>query len=493
MKILVADDETPIREWIVFSIEKCQDPSLEVVGTAKSGTEAYEMALVQKPDIIITDIRMPGMDGIELMKRLSKKLPYTDYIILTNHAEFSYAREAVVYGAKQYLLKSELRGAELITEIKKICNERMKLLAAKPSADCYAGGILDVYELFLQENREEAVADFFEKRGLKRNLPYYIFAVRHTNLTKQQKALEAAAAVLEPAYLCCALRQRVIYLLLQTPSIPLLEASKKRLENWLLEQQMGPVGIADRRSTLSSVMKAATEAENLLDAWFFRQKPLLFRHLFPDNQQWERQKIRSSYRTLLTEVSLRKFDHLEEQLDDWFAIFQQIPYQELSWSREMCLKMVLSFEERYDQMIPESHNKALVKVELDTAEACQKSCHVILDRFLDFQKESYSGIIEEAVSYIRENYQKELSLIEVAEQVHRSPEYFSRLFKEETGENFSVYLMMYRLNRAKELLEHTDMKVYQIAHEVGYTTPSYFSRIFKRYMGISPEMLRGSK
>ena len=104
MKILIVDDETPIREWIQFSIERGGNPEFEIAAVAESGNEAYELALKNQPDVVITDIKMPGMDGMELMKKVLAVSPYTNFVILTNYAEFSYAREAVTYGAKKYLL-----------------------------------------------------------------------------------------------------------------------------------------------------------------------------------------------------------------------------------------------------------------------------------------------------------------------------------------------------------------------------------------------------
>jgi YesN/AraC family two-component response regulator len=102
----------------------------------------------------------------------------------------------------------------------------------------------------------------------------------------------------------------------------------------------------------------------------------------------------------------------------------------------------------------------------------------------------YSRNIQQALSYIRTNYAKQISLMEIAAHVGLSPEYFSRLFKEETGENFSVHLMMYRLNQAQRLLRQTDLKVYEIASAVGYATPSYFSKLYRTYMGELPESAR---
>jgi len=95
--------------------------------------------------------------------------------------------------------------------------------------------------------------------------------------------------------------------------------------------------------------------------------------------------------------------------------------------------------------------------------------------------------VEKALSFIHEHYEDNISLVDVAGYVYRSPAYFSRLFKEVTGENFSIYLIQYRLKMAARLLKETDLKITDISYRVGYQNPSYFSRLYKKHMGCTPE------
>ena len=108
ISILIVDDEGPIRDWIAYCIEQEHNLDFNLVATARNGIEGVSLAQEHHPDLVITDIMMPGMDGLEMMKTILKTLPYTNFIILSNYAEFSYARTALAYGAKHYLLKSEL-------------------------------------------------------------------------------------------------------------------------------------------------------------------------------------------------------------------------------------------------------------------------------------------------------------------------------------------------------------------------------------------------
>lgn len=253
LRIVIADDELPIREWLNYCL-KDKNTWLEIVGIASDGLQAQELAVQEKPDVVIMDIRMPKMDGITAMKSIKKILPQTEFVILTNYADFSYAKQAITCGAKEYILKSELRSSELIEILAKI---------------------------------EEDHSTQYDRPGIK-------------------DPLENAAPKTLPEY---------------------------------------------------------------------------------------------------------SGDHLD-------------------------------------------HN---------------------------------NQFIEKALIYIHEHFDKVISLADVAGQVYRSPEYFSRLFKEVTGENFSIYLINYRLTQARTLLINTDYKITDIAYRVGYQNPSYFSRLYKKYMGITPE------
>ncbi|MCU9809541.1 AraC family transcriptional regulator [Paraclostridium sp. AKS46] len=106
---------------------------------------------------------------------------------------------------------------------------------------------------------------------------------------------------------------------------------------------------------------------------------------------------------------------------------------------------------------------------------------------LSESKDGYSKTIKKSIDYIHKNYKQHISLQDISNYVFLSHEYFSRLFKEEVGENFSSYLTNYRMKKAESLIKNTDMKISQIAIEVGYTNASYFSRSYKKFKGISPE------
>ncbi len=118
LSVLIVDDEAPIRDWVEYCLKR-EPEKIQILGVAKSGQEACSLVKNQIPEVIITDIRMPGMSGLELMKYMRERAPYTEFIILTNYAEFSYAKEAISWGAREYLLKSEMKADDLIRILNK--------------------------------------------------------------------------------------------------------------------------------------------------------------------------------------------------------------------------------------------------------------------------------------------------------------------------------------------------------------------------------------
>ena len=164
---------------------------------------------------------------------------------------------------------------------------------------------------------------------------------------------------------------------------------------------------------------------------------------------------------------------------------------DVRWAVDTVNRMVISMEDWYYQFVtppadgwepPQSFT------------ACRSRCSAMLEQVLRERRSRHSRPIETALNYIHAHYAQPISMAEVAAQLYRSPEHFSREFKEEVGENFSSYLTRYRLERAQELLQTTDLPVASVAVQTGYTTPGYFSRLYKKYKGVSPEAeRRGSK
>lgn len=492
--ILVVDDEAPIRDWIVYSIEREQRSDFQVVASARNGKEAYELALQHKPDVVVTDIKMPGMDGIELMQAILEHLPYTGFIILTNYAEFSYARAAMAYGAKHYLLKSELRSVDLIKLLQDLNETKLKILDGKRT-DMYANGFLDVYDLYQHPNEPTFVKDFCLRHSMTIGQPYCILGLRESHLFGQKELLDTLLHEVQPSYGIAALQQQIVFVILQDRTAnPLTEKAQLIAERYSRSSQQQIV-IGHIKHDLVEMVSAMGETELLVHALFFHHtQPILAFNRFHHLKVVDRAMVRQMSQEVINSLESREYRKTRQALSTWSAAFDNLALVDVLWAKETYLKMVFSLEERLAQVRGEAMDCPTPESgELTSTKACWLCMERMLDALEDSFGKGYSRAIQEALNFIRTNYAKQISLMEIASHVGLSPEYFSRLFKEETGENFSVHLMMYRLNQAQRLLRQTDLKVYEVAAAVGYATPSYFSKLYRTYMGILPEFVRKGK
>ena len=489
LNVMVVDDETPICQWLVYCIRKASEDY--AVSFASNGEEAYELILREKPDIVFTDIRMPGMDGLELMKRTLEVLPFTAFAILTNYAEFSYARQAVSLGAREYFLKSELRASDLEKLLKEVMASKTKKITEKVD-DVFNSGCIDLYNFYAAQQEPGHGDRFWEKHGMWQDVPYQILCMTGGNRPEEwQKVASAARSLMAKsngsAYLAAASEKDCDYVVVQAESERM--GYVKTLTGELSHR--GSIGISSVLSSRAEVGQGLREAAAAWQAAFFEKdwEQIRFEDL-SRREPLDREALLEEREKLLLRISQRNYQEAEKMLVRWFDLISTPGAEDIKWAVDRCRRMVLSVEEQYHQELKDT------PVEMSV----QQSVRECLDRCVDMVRAMErhhtarcSPSIAAAIDYIHAHYQEEVSMAEVARQIYRSPEYFSRQFKEKVGENFNTYLTLYRLDRAQELLDRTDLRIAEIAERVGYVTPGYFSRIYKKYRGITPEQARMSK
>lgn len=491
MKILIVDDETPIREWIQFSIERGNNPEFEIAAVAENGNDALELAIKHQVNVVITDIKMPGMDGIELMKQVLKKMPYTSFVILTNYAEFSYAREAVTYGAKKYLLKSEMRGRDILSTLEEIREDFRKITEDKET-DFYSNGYLDIFDCYYTMENEEFLHDFWKRHGFREEEGFLIIAFEERESKKQREIIEDFLKDRGIHSMRPAMKNGNIFLLLQSVSAAQLTETAEEFSEIYRNQGQGFMVSGHINRGIGNVMEAIAEAEKMLRYGFLITDGYLNIHDAENILPLDRQAVKKSSHKIINSILYEEEDRILSELNQWFTRLRAASFEDIEWVKEMCLQMVIRVEEAGVEHIAGFTEEHKPDAQW-TLEKCRDFCLNLIKSIYSTDNFRYSQSIREAIRYIHQNYNRDISLNEVAQYIYRSPEYLSRLFKAETGEKFSSYLTVYRLNKAKDLLLNTDMKIYEIADAVGYTTPSYFSKMYREYMGVAPEVTRSQK
>lgn len=491
LNIVVVDDEAPICEWLVYCIRRSSEK--HQVACASNGEEAYELILREKPDLVFTDIRMPGMDGLELMKRVREILPFSVFAILSNYAEFTYAKQALSMGAREYFLKSELRAANIEELLRQIGEEKERKRKNKKE-ETFPSGCIDLYNYYRTQNEPGFADRFWEKQGMAREVPYVLLCVPGWKSQEEWGRIAGIARELREqmggqSYAAVASERGLDYLILQTDGA---------LGEWEAQAASriayrGGTGISGRIEKRADFPKALKQAACAQAATFFLEEedrnPVFYMDL-ESRPPLAREAFQSRQKEVLDLISRRCFDPAREAVARWFADIGKPCAGDVAWAVDYCRRMVLSVEERYFWQ-PEACPETMVMQ--NTARQCRERC----DKLLKAMESSYAGrcspSIAAALDYIHNHYAEPISMAEAAGQVYRSPEYFSRQFKEEVGENFNTYLTIYRLDRAQELLWQTDLRISEIADRVGYTSPGYFSKMYKRYKGVRPEQERESK
>ena len=429
-----------------------------------------------------------------LMKKLQKELPYASFIILTNHAEFSYAREAIEYGAKKYMLKSEMRGKDILAALTEIQENTQKLLEGKEE-DCYSSGYLDIYNCCYHGNDEDYVRDFWHKHHFEEGNVFQILAVKREDVLLQKQVLTEFIKKQKNHVLRPILRRDHIYLVVQAETEEQIKNTEAEFAAVWKEQKWGISAASEKDRGVLQILARIDEADKLLGYSFFFETG---HFTVTEAENWDgldRDSIIKRYRQIAADILNDEKEILLFKLKQWFFCFTEKRFnvRELGWAREICMKMVMRLEEVFAEHFSSyQYERGLEKAE--QMRDCSQICHELVEKLYLGDHISYSQSVRDAIQYIHQYYNRpELSLKEVAKAIYRSTEYLSRLFKAETGKNFSIYLMNYRLEKAKRLLLETDMKVYEIAYAVGYGNPSYFTKVYHEYTGMTPEMTRSQK
>ncbi len=465
MKILIADDEAPIRDWFAYVLTQ-KVPGLKAqVETAAGGLEALEKMEKDPPDVVFADIKMPGLDGIGLIERAKERFPRTVFVILTNHAEFTFAKRAVGLGVYDYLLKSEIT-AEKVAQTLADIQKSFFTAAPRPAGEA------------LERIEEPEGVDWpalARRLGADGSGRYRAVAVRGTD----------RGAALQ--------RQ-----LPDTPLTPvlwgecweaLLPVAAAGFSGW---EPPFAAGLSAPHAGAEGLQDALREAALALDMAFLSGRPGLYR--FGDSQEPPQLSgaLHALRKRLSTEIAYGGVSAIRSDLSQFLTRCAQAGPARVDWVRKNSHRLLAQMEDRYLQELREIEPDARrVGKPVRSLGDFRAQMEEMLAAVEERQGERDAPAIDTAVRYIERHYGDcALSLTKLAGSVHLSPEYFCRLFKQKTGVSYSTYLTTYRLTRARELICTTDLKMAEVARQVGYENPSYFSRLYKKHMGLSPEQER---
>ena len=347
LHIMVVDDEAPIRDWLVYCIQKCEAASS--VTSAVNGEEAYRRILEQKPNVVFTDIRMPGMDGLELMSKVRDILPFTVFIILTNYAEFSYAKQAISLGAREYILKSEMRSSDIQRIVAEIAATTAKIRSEKVH-DVLQDGVVDLYEMYRNFEQPGAVAAFWQRQGLRPGQPYLAFCVANDSSLDLRRQMVALASASRAPFSAAAMVQEHLYLLLQCPEAEALRGYALDTEAALGECRL-PAGVSALCTDIGQLIRVLGEAASAQEACFFTGGGVVPYSAIHGLPPIDREAAHARKQEVLRLLARRQVEEARGALRAWFALFGMVGADDVRWAVDTVNRMVISMEDWYYQFV----------------------------------------------------------------------------------------------------------------------------------------------
>ena len=522
-KVLIVDDEKRIGE-LIRSLIHWEELELICIGLKTDGEMAWKTILEERPDIVITDIRMPVMSGLEMIRKTREEGIPVDFIVMSGYQEFEYAHTAMQYGVESYLVKpvdeeelnrclndiqQRVRKETGLQEENRTLKERVEksewilkqnflrnIIEQRVTADenavdlngeIYRG--VDIKLDHIDPLNSNQSQEHFTTENVKKIIAEFL-------RPQVQQLLVCDKEYMHIYVLCCyseesdmQIGEHISDLLLQI---------KEYLR--MMDQFHVTIGIGRAKHAFSEIRFSILESHiAVCNRIVYGTGRLIWADsvYLGENPEWT-ERERQIRQKLLHDTDALTAEHIPSYIQDIYG------------SRSILERVnMAAYYEGVEQTV-ESFFRHL-GVDEDTREKLQKQmlngiyhCHraVQLSEFMSRFFQECIGLAKEAVEsqlvrpvrmaqqYVEEHYAEKILLEDVAEVVGLNPVYFSALFKKESGQNFSTYLIDFRMEKAKELLTTTNDTISAIAGAVGYPEQKYFSQQFKKVVGIKPVIYR---
>lgn len=473
-KVLLVDDEYMIPLGLQKIID-WQSLGFEVVATAESAKEALSIMERQTIDLVITDVTMPEINGLEFIEAAQKQQYEFEFMILSGYQEFSYLKSGLQLGAVNYLMKP-VNKQELIDTLIKVKARLDQHVDQKNQQELYQESLLSQWlNEDLDEKDEEEVLLML---GAEKKWTVMLVQIDRMKARKLTHWLRKQG---QRFYFQRNLGDAALFVLLY-------EGGGENCFYNYMEQQFKDedwwVCVGEPSILAEEIPTSYHSVRDSLHLHQFYNQPQKF--IFPDKVRKQNQLVDfMEFNRLLRNKQL---DEAEANLNQ---VFEQVYRLAIAPEEARQVAFLLLMDIRRELLLLEDEEYVEVIQQINSADHIDEIKELLIGA-LKKQKNhaSYSENVMQVIRIIEDHYQKDLTLKEVACQLYLNAMYLGQLFKNETKKSFSQYLNHFRIEKAKQLLAHTDQNINEIALATGYNNTTYFSKQFKKIVGMTPKDYR---
>jgi two-component system, response regulator YesN len=513
LKVILVDDEIQIRKGLKWKVD-WEEEGFVIAGEASNGKEALQVIAEEIPDLVLTDVRMPVMDGMQLVKALSAEYPDIKVIVLSGYADFEYVRSSLVEGVKDYLLKP-VDPKELTAALRKSKGEVEAEKQRKKESDrmkqFHSEEIREQYLLHLVKD-EWAGKNIAAERlsQLKLDVLGEDVDVQFITVEIRSRDREQVRELFLPFKMLCrelSYEHEGIISFYDTSYSNMLHflchhhSGEEQIPHFVQKLQKSVSTYLNLETVigLGKVVKGLTQLKNgyisALLSWSQSSAEATSQLIdgstnkqaieFNEDAEWK----------LSNSMEQGEFETFQKHLLTTLAECDRQSVMSYSFAASRLLFMLGSIARKYDlytdDMKKKMWNCQLVIWELTSRERAKEEllelARMIVEKVSETRRSSNgNAIVENVRKYMDRHYANEISLTSLADQFHINSAYLSEMFKVLVGQNFSDYLVDLRMDKACSLLMDEQLKIIEIAHLVGYSNSGYFSTVFKKRFGLKP-------
>lgn len=490
-KVLIVEDDMNFR-YAIRELVPWRENNFEIVGEAVNGRQALEILKQKEVDIVLTDMEMPIMGGVELTEEIKKLYPSIRIIALSAFDDFKFVKESMRLGAEDYILKQEFDENKIIEVLQNLCKKHLKEQRSELNRYSFQRELLNYIQ-------QKATVELSE------NNPYYHIKTKDNMMLCLVKSSMKVPMQKEEEYdgnliFCMKAEEDIWIFLYQLP-----KSYKKSEEISFQETILSKMREKLQEETKIGVSDLTGDFSKLPALYQMAKTALMYFMYFPDEE-------------IIHYLDIRKFEEI--RVKDY--LYYPKEYF-LDIYPEQLEDVLLEYEKNLEKYMPDEEyvNKGFFNIykELKKGISIKNADFEVLNYYEEIQKigsirekfdftrklaqmakpqylKRYKGKNQEmrrALEYISLHYAEDISLGNIADYIGLSENYFSNLFKQEMGETLMSYINKVRIENAKKLLQNQSLKVYEIAEKVGYKNTTYLSTMFKKVTGISIREFKAGK